>query len=296
MKYILSVTVLCLFMSGCASAKDSGSPSETALPEETVYQYDGEPLMFRPQDENAVYLIDDNLTLRFSGRQEARDFCEAESCMVYSSILLHGLQETELTDFGTRQIPVNSDTGHLILQKMNSMYFLSFSSGIAPEDTCAVIFDGQGNILQSFSDVMITMNTVYPDRFLVTYPHGKSGSNCVADQNCRYEEVWYVLEEGFEHEEFSPGSGNDTAPDSLKLWSDTLTAEYPDLVSDGYAAGESNFSESIELDGKTCRIAYFGTIQPNGMFTRERTFAVAEDCSAVYEYNTAEDTWYYNTH
>ncbi|MDO4193896.1 MAG: hypothetical protein Q4D24_11375 [Erysipelotrichaceae bacterium] len=72
---------------------------------------------------------------------------------------------------------------------------------------------------------------------------------------------------------------------------DTLLADYPELTE--YASGPDNWTETIELEGKTCYIAYFGTIQPNGWFTRERTFAVAEDHSRVYEYNVVKDVWEY---
>ncbi|MBR3344118.1 MAG: hypothetical protein IKG34_07965 [Solobacterium sp.] len=72
---------------------------------------------------------------------------------------------------------------------------------------------------------------------------------------------------------------------------DALLARFPELTD--YASSPDNWTETIELEGKTCYIAYFGTIQPNGWFTRERTFAVAEDRSRVYEYNVVKDVWEY---
>ncbi|MBQ6489164.1 MAG: hypothetical protein IJI75_08030 [Solobacterium sp.] len=72
---------------------------------------------------------------------------------------------------------------------------------------------------------------------------------------------------------------------------DTLLAQYPELTE--YASDPDNWTETIILEDKTCYIAYFGTIQPNGWFTRERTFAVAEDHSRVYEYNVVQDVWEY---
>ncbi len=75
---------------------------------------------------------------------------------------------------------------------------------------------------------------------------------------------------------------------------DVLFAEYPDLKQ--YAADPENFTEQMELDDMVCYIAYFGTVQPNGHFTRERTFAVTEDLNRIYEYDTAADVWYYTVY
>jgi len=72
---------------------------------------------------------------------------------------------------------------------------------------------------------------------------------------------------------------------------DALLARFPELTE--YASDPDNWTETIELEGKTCRIAYFGTVQPNGWFTRERTFAVSEDYSRIYEYNVVQDVWEY---
>ena len=73
-----------------------------------------------------------------------------------------------------------------------------------------------------------------------------------------------------------------------------LLEEYPELAD--YAGDPSNFTESIVLDGKLCYIAYYGTVQPGGHFTRERTFAVASDQSRIYEYDTAGDIWYHTVY
>lgn len=290
MKYAIPLTVLCLFMTGCASQKQNDPIQETETPEETVYEYDGNPLMFRPQDENAVYLLEDGLSLQFKGSMQNADCCEETSCLVYDTVLLRGKSETELELFENRSLPLNSDTGYMILQKMEPLYFLSFNDEQQYDNSCACVFDAEGNILQEFDHVAITMNTVYVNQFLVTYPRGKSGNDCGASQMCPYEEVWSVTEEGLE---YGPLMSGMSAQDTEK-WTNALLEVYPDLRV--YAADPDNLTETIELDGHLCRIAYFGTVQPNGWFTRERTFAVAEDCSVIYEYNTAEDTWYYEEH
>ena len=77
---------------------------------------------------------------------------------------------------------------------------------------------------------------------------------------------------------------------SEQIMLDELLSYHPDL--ERYAADPDNFRETAELEGTLCHIAYFGTVQPTGQFTREKTFAVSEDGMIVFVYDAVTDTWY----
>ncbi len=47
---------------------------------------------------------------------------------------------------------------------------------------------------------------------------------------------------------------------------------------------------TVYADYRPCREVYFGTAH-DGIFTRERTYAVSDDYEHVYEYDTANDRW-----
>lgn len=76
---------------------------------------------------------------------------------------------------------------------------------------------------------------------------------------------------------------------NLQVYFDIAYEYLPEIMSN-YAIDEYPFSESINLDGKQCLIMYAGTIQPNGIFTRERTFAICAD-KTIYEYDVVSDHW-----
>ncbi len=154
----------------------SSDRAETAVPEASPvpspegtvnrYTYDGSPLSFLPEGNTAEYILEDGLSLVFSGKEEQQGYCREGSCIVYRTVTLNG-SDVEL--FETMPLPVNEDYGRCILQKMDGLYFLSFANGAQWGDVNAVLFDRNGKVVNEYRDVNITMNTVDESAFLVTY-------------------------------------------------------------------------------------------------------------------------------
>ncbi|MBR2991243.1 MAG: hypothetical protein IKF51_07290 [Solobacterium sp.] len=74
---------------------------------------------------------------------------------------------------------------------------------------------------------------------------------------------------------------------------ETILAAYPDMKQN-IASGmtmDRTVPEIVEIGFRPCWAVHYGT-DHEGMFTRERTFAVSDDYMHVFEYSTAEDTWY----
>ena len=90
--------------------------------------------------------------------------------------------------------------------------------------------------------------------------------------------------------------GTSTLYDFTFRESNTYTTPYEILLNhlpelSDYAISDDSFSDKETIDGQECYIAYFGTLHETGDFTRERTFAVSEDSTSIYEYDVVSDAW-----
>ena len=70
---------------------------------------------------------------------------------------------------------------------------------------------------------------------------------------------------------------------------DILLTSVPELID--YAISDDSFTDIESINDQQCYLAYFGTQHETGEFTRERTFAISEDSTCVYEYDVVNDTW-----
>ena len=72
-----------------------------------------------------------------------------------------------------------------------------------------------------------------------------------------------------------------------------IVQEFPDLedlLKKGMVMDKGPH-DRIELSGHPCFEVYFGT-EHDGMFTREKTYAVSDDMAHIFEYDVVSDSWY----
>lgn len=405
-----------------AASAESSAVNGTAVTEN--------PYSFLPEDEDAVYVLSDSLSLHLKGEVRSVPYAQTDQCIVYDKVILKGASGQNLTLFETMPVLINSEYGNCILRKIDDLYLFSFDPAAQFGGVYAVIFDGSGTILKEFEMAEIRMNTEDDTQFTAVYTCGSRGMTCeysLQQESDKYDitgseisvapdyyedleqlrekasqagaaaamaavssvsgtaqesyegtvytelyhfmgavDAYHTVSDGgdmlfcavpadpdasvavndisnpadpkvlYRSESGDPlflitslydssleltvvSNDGRTSSFSLKdygsdpaftdgtvydfTYDDRLSPtecerqlleEYPELAD--YAGDPSNFTESIVLDGKLCYIAYYGTVQPGGHFTRERTFAVASDQSRIYEYDTAGDIWYHTVY
>lgn len=136
---------------------------------EKVYVLEGDWITydFRFKDDAASYELSDDLTLSFKGKTSSESYCQSGSCVVYDDVTANG-KHIEL--FENMYPLINQDYGHLYAFNLNDeLYLLAFDPIAQYTIYMCVVIDSEGNTVEEFDRVGLTMNTEYQNQFLISW-------------------------------------------------------------------------------------------------------------------------------
>ena len=167
-KIIVLFIVLCLF--GCTKNEVVEEPEPLPTPDPIIikekeyvlsdgwivydFEFDGQLL---------TYKIKDKLNMKLEGEEKEDPSCNGK-CTVYDKVTVNdkhlSLYENSLND----------KVGHLYMYDLNGkLYLLCFYKTNTYDKADCLVFDEEGNVINEWSNVALTMNTEYQNAFLITY-------------------------------------------------------------------------------------------------------------------------------
>ena len=177
MKKIM-ILLMVLLLCGCGGKKEepvtpepepepAPEPAPAPEPEPSEVEYVTKlddkfvAYMFKFEHENETFVVDDDLSITFSGGEKKTDYCNG-ACTVYDSVKVNG-KEIEFME--KMDVQINSKYGVLSLYNLNDELYLlhwdffgEFNSGKG------VVFDRDGNVVKDYT-ANLTMNTIYQNQF-----------------------------------------------------------------------------------------------------------------------------------
>ena len=164
-KLIIIFIVLCLF--GCTKKEEvvvepepspEPAPAPTIIKEKEYVLSDGWIVYdFEFDGQLLTYKIKDKLSLKLEG-------AEKEGTTTYDKVTVNdkhlSLYENSLND----------KVGHLYMYNLNDkLYLLCFYKTATYDKADCLVFDEEGNVINEWSNVVLTMNTEQQNAFLITY-------------------------------------------------------------------------------------------------------------------------------
>ena len=176
-KIIILFIILCLF--GCTKKEPTVEPTPTPEPipepapaptiiKEKEYVLGDGWLVYDFEFDGQVltYKIKDKLTMKLEGEEKEDSSCNGK-CTVFEKVTVN---DKHLDLYEKNAVKLNDKVGHLYMYNLNDkLYLLCFYKTATYDKADCLVFDEEGNVINEWSNVALTMNTEYQNAFLITY-------------------------------------------------------------------------------------------------------------------------------